>query len=249
MTIIHISDTHGAKYHEKLQISECDVLLFTGDLGGRTDLLELQQFLEWFKKQPARKKIFIGGNHDIVLDKTFAEKLKAQGNMFGWSLHKENYLRALDLIESYRKDNIVYLCNTDYVFEGIKFYGSPYSPSFHKQYWAFNADRGGEIKKIWNIIPNDTHVLLTHSPQYNILDDVKEFANVNEDPHVGCKDLANIIKNKLIDLKLHCFGHIHDNYGIMLHNVSNNRRILSSNGAILTNRYNLLVNKPLIITI
>jgi hypothetical protein len=78
---------------------------------------------------------------------------------------------------------------------------------------------------------------------------LKEFADDYEDPNVGCKDLSNIITNKLIDLKLHCFGHIHDNYGIILHNVSNKRRILSSNGAVLTNRYDLLVNKPLIITI
>jgi 3',5'-cyclic AMP phosphodiesterase CpdA len=76
MKIVHISDTHGAKHHSKLDIPECDVLLHTGDIGGRTDLLELQQFLEWFKKQPAKRRIFIAGNHDIILDKTFAKKLK-----------------------------------------------------------------------------------------------------------------------------------------------------------------------------
>jgi hypothetical protein len=32
-------------------------------------------------------------------------------------------------------------------------------------------------KKIWDRIPSDTHVLLTHGPQYNILDDLKEFAD------------------------------------------------------------------------
>jgi hypothetical protein len=64
--------------------------------------------------------------------------------MLGWSLHVDNYKRAIDLIEQY---DIKYLCDKDYVFEGIKFYGSPYSPSFHREYWAFNADRGGEIKK------------------------------------------------------------------------------------------------------
>jgi hypothetical protein len=30
--------------------------------------------------------------------------------------------------------------------------------------WAFNADRGEEILKIWNKIPNNTDVLITHGP-------------------------------------------------------------------------------------
>jgi predicted phosphodiesterase len=41
MKLVHISDTHGAKHHTKLIIPECDVLIHSGDLGGRTTLFEL----------------------------------------------------------------------------------------------------------------------------------------------------------------------------------------------------------------
>lgn len=247
MKIIHISDTHGAKQHEQLIIPECDVLLHTGDIGGRTTLLELQEFLEWFSKQPAKKKIFIAGNHDIILDKHFAQKLKNQNNIFEWSKHITQHVEALQLIKNYENNDVVYLADSEYVYNDIKFYGSPYSPSFHKDIWVFNADRGEEIKKIWGKIPSNTDVLLTHTPLYSILDDLKEYAREWEDTRAGCIDLLDVIKRRLLHLKLHCCGHIHDNYGVILHNISNSRRLLCSNGTILTNKYNVIINKPLII--
>jgi len=245
MKIVHISDSHGL--HEKLEIPKCDVLIHSGDLGGRTTLKELMSFLVWFEKQPATKKIFIAGNHDICLDKNEAKKEKDKGNIYSWSRILDEYKSAIDIIDNY---DVKYLCNTDYVYEGVKFYGSPYSPSFHRECWAFNADRGEEIRNIWGRIPTDTNVLITHTPVYGIHDDVKEYKQENEmDAHVGCKDLLEIIKKRLHKLKLCCFGHIHDNYGVTLNNVSNTRRVLFSNGAVLTNRYDVLVTKPLIITI
>lgn len=246
MKICHISDSHGARQHTKFTIPECDVLLHTGDIGGRTSVLELNEFLIWFEQQPAKKKIFIAGNHDICLDKNKAVQYKQEGNVYGWSIQLDNYNEALTLIDKY---DVVYLNGTDYVYEGIKFHGSPYSPSFHRQHWAFNADRGAEIMKQWGKIPSDVDVLLTHTPPYNMLDNLREYAEPGEDIHVGCQDLMGVIKKRLLKLKLHCFGHIHDNYGIVYEPISNKRRVLFSNGAMLTNQYDILINKPLIITI
>ena len=48
------------------------------------------------------------------------------------------------------------------------------------------------------------------------------------------KDIANELQN----LVLHCFGHIHGNYGVIHKN-----GILYSNGAILDNNYKIEVNK------
>ena len=73
MKIVHISDSHGAKYHTKLEIPECDVLIHSGDIGGRTSPTEVQEFLAWFEKQPAKKRIFVAGNHDICLDYQMAK--------------------------------------------------------------------------------------------------------------------------------------------------------------------------------
>lgn len=244
MTIVHISDTHGLKGHLPLSIPNCDVLVHTGDIGGRTNLLELTQFLEWFEKQSARIKIFIAGNHDIILDGKFIDGLELDS--VNRMILQQQHQDAVKLIDRY---NVKYLNGKEFVFEGVKFYGSPYSPSFHRHNWAFNADRGEEISKEWAKIPSGVNVLLTHGPCYGILDDVKEFAMPNEIPHVGCKDLLNVIKKRLFDLQLHCSGHIHDNTAVVLEKVSQTRRVLFSNGAVLNNEYKQIIIKPLIITI
>jgi Icc-related predicted phosphoesterase len=135
--------------------------------------------------------------------------------------------------------------------EGIKFYGSPITPSFHRQNWAFNADRGEEIKKYWARIPSDVNVLITHGPPYGIMDTIplKYKQTPDEDIHRGCQDLLNVIKKRLINLELHCFGHLHNHYGVIKHPVSNSREILFSNGSILNEDYTQIVIKPLIINL
>lgn len=241
MKIVHFSDSHGK--HDTLQIPECDVLICSGDIGGRTNMHELTAFLIWFEKQPAEKKIFIAGNHDIILDKKWANKA---GDTVARMFDEQRHADAIKLINQYK---VVYLNNSDHVHKGIKFWGSPYSPSFHRHYWVFNADRGQEIQKIWAKIPSDVDVLITHTPCKNILDKVDEIyrEKPDEDLNVGCQDLLNVISSRLTNLKLHCSGHIHDNFGMVLKPVSNRRRVLFSNGAVLTNEYKSLVTKPLII--
>jgi len=247
--IVHISDLHGK--HEELNIPECDVLICSGDVGNvRTTLNELNLFLIWFEKQPARLKIFVAGNHDVLLDKYFAKK---QGDSIAIMLAEQKYQDAKKLIEAY---NIKYLEDKDYCFEGIKFYGSPYSPSFGDN-WGFNADRGNKIKTIWGKIPSDVDVLITHTPVYKILDKVedKQKRYPDEDTNVGCQDLLNVIKKRLTKLKLHCSGHIHEQYGVVHIKISNTRSILFSNGAVVKNEYDkdqqpiICIKNPLLITL
>lgn len=234
MRIVHISDLHNIG-HKKLIIPECDLLLCSGDLGGRTNIMELTEFLIWFEAQPAKKKIFCGGNHDIILDRRVG-------------IHGQ-FEEALALIANY---DVKYLENTDYIYEGFKIYGSPITPSFHRANgWAFNRDRGPEIQKEWSKIPSDVDILITHGPPYGILDEIPEkFKETeDEDVHRGDHDLSFVIKKRLLKLKLVCFGHIHDQVGVVLKSVSNTRRILFSNGAVLTNDYTQLITNPLIITL
>lgn len=245
MKIVHISDTHGGRGHTKLEIPECDILIHSGDIGGRTNNFELIDFLVWFEKQPAKQKIWIAGNHDIILDKDWVERTSHADSVIEMLL-KQNYGTAQHILKAY---NVKYLLNEEFTYEGLKFWGSPYSPSFHRTYWAFNADRGDEISKIWAKIPSDVNILITHTPCYQILDRVDEQYRKfdGEDLNVGCKDLLTVIEKRLHSLKLHCFGHIHDNYGVVSKAVSNRRHVLFSNGAVLNNSYTQLVTKPLII--
>ena len=247
LKICHVSDTHGAKFHTKLIIPECDVLIHSGDVGGRTTPLELQEFLSWFNKQPADLKIFVAGNHDLCLDKVWSNSGTDSINQL---IRQQLHADAKSVLAQY--PDIKYLDNTDYVYKGIKFYGSPITPSFHRKNWAFNADKGEEISKYWARIPSDVDVLITHGPPYGILDLIPESykSTPEEDVHRGCEDLYAVIKKRLISLKLHCFGHIHDGpTGVVIHQVSATRRPLFSNGAILSNNYTLVLKNPPIITI
>lgn len=244
MTICHISDSHGL--HEQLTIPACDMLLHTGDLGaGRTTLAEFTKFLIWFEQQPAKVKLFCAGNHDVLIDYQWVNKLKHE-DPIQYLLAEQAYRDAMQLIPNY---NVKYLNGKDYVYEGIKFYGSPYSPTFGYN-WAFNADRGQDIMKQWGKIPGDVNVLLTHSPCYGILDYVAYRVKEGKDPHAGCETLLGVIKKRLTKLKLHCSGHIHSQWGVVQQAVSAKRNCLFSNGAVVEDaNYNVIVKQPLIITI
>lgn len=245
MKIVHISDTHGPIFHSKLTIPKCDVLIHSGDFSewqGR--LPDLTKFLIWLEQQPAEIKIFVSGNHDQIMDKLWVNKRE---DTISRMMLMQQYNDAMLLLDNYK---IKYLNNTEYVYDGIKFWGSPYSPTFGHD-WAFNADRGEAIMKHWAKIPSDVNVLITHTPVYGFLDMVSDkYMKAGEtDNHKGCKDLLAVIQKRLTKLKLHCCGHIHDDVGIVLRHVSNNRRVWFSNGAIITNDAQQLITKPLIIEI
>src|SRR5262249_42249694 len=108
------------------------------------------------------------------------------------------------------------------IVNGVKIYGSPITPFFCN--WAWNRARGNKraeqhvgygktkyanpIKPHWDKIPDDTQILITHGPPFDILD---KTVYANGDPRnepLGCEDLTNRIK-ELKDLDLHFFGHIH----------------------------------------
>ena len=245
LKIVHISDTHGPEFCKKLNIPECDVLIFSGDYSPwRGTVNDLTEFLLWFEKQPAVVRLFIGGNHDLILDKKWVD---SRPDTVTRLLATQQYLDAMELIQKY---DVKYLNNTDYVYQGFKFWGSPYSPSFGHD-WAFNADRGEQIQKIWAKIPSDVNVLITHTPVYGFLDTItdKYMREGETDYHKGCKDLLEVIRKRLLKLKLHCCGHIHDDVGVVLKHVSANRRVMFSNGAVITNDATQLITNPLFITI
>ena len=86
----------------------------------------------------------------------------------------------------------------------MKFWGSPWQPWFYD--WAFNLNRGHDIKQKWDLIEHDVDVLITHGPPYGILD-----KTIHEQTHVGCEELKKCVLR--LKPKLHVFGHIHEGYG------------------------------------
>lgn len=96
-----------------------------------------------------------------------------------------------------------YLCDSGVELFGLKIWGSPYTPTFYN--WYFMKDRGEQIKKHWDLIPNDTDILVTHGPPHGILD------RSVDGKFCGCEELLKAVNR--IKPKNHIFGHIHEQWG------------------------------------
>lgn len=176
MRIVAISDTHSL--HQQIEIPYGDVLIHAGDFTERGTLEEVLDFHEFFRQLPHKHKIIIAGNHDFYFE--------------------EFPKRADQIFSKYH-----YLLDQQVTIDGVKFYGSPWQPSF--QDWAFNLDRGTEIRAKWDLIPADVDVLVTHGAPYGIGDETYMGEKI------GCRDLLEAVEG--ISPKYHIFGHIHEGYG------------------------------------
>lgn len=176
LKLVLISDTHNL--HDRLKMPEGDILLFAGDMADSGTIAEVGAFNRFLGTLPYKHKVIICGNHDFAFERQAAE--------------------ARDMIT-----NAVYLQDEAVTVEGIKIYGSPWQPWFHN--WAFNLQRGAELKEKWDMIPDDTDILITHGPPMGILD--KTFMG----KPVGDEELEKRIK--VVRPKLHLFGHIHEAFG------------------------------------
>lgn len=207
MRIVCISDTHGQLHKLPARIPDGDVLIVAGDicLGG-TDV-ELQLFDEYLENLPHRHKLLVAGNHD-------------------WPLQEADSHQFFKLLES-----VIYLEDSGIEIDGLKFWGSPWQPEFCN--WAFNLPRGRQLAEVWAQIPDDTDVLITHSPPYGILD------RIDTGEHVGCEDLETALER--VKPKLHIFGHIHEDYGMLTINGTT-----FVNASICDGRYQP-INVPIVI--
>jgi Icc-related predicted phosphoesterase len=77
---------------------------------------------------------------------------------------------------------------------------------------AFTLDTEEKLAEKWALIPNDTDILVTHSPPYGIRDAVKNYSSGKIECY-GSKSLQMELFLRL-NPKLTVFGHIHEGYGI-----------------------------------
>ena len=206
--ITHISDTHNKHNVLNGKLPGGDILIHSGDISSLGRKHEVEAFVKWFEKQEYKFKIFIAGNHDMSFDRErlLRDKLAYFEGRENWDTEcadgKPQWL--LDILSDLNKDTF-YLENSSIEFDNIKIWGSPYSPSFGYG-WAFNVDRGHDANTLWNHIPLDADIVITHSPIWSYCD---KTSNTYE--NVGCVDLFN----RLCEVKphLHFSGHIHEAYG------------------------------------
>lgn len=179
MKIIAAADTHGL--HGSMQIPDGDVFIHAGDFSALHTLEEVEQFADWLSQQPHRHKVVIAGNHELFFETALGGAA----------------------VVALRKAGIIYLEDTSVIIDGVKIFGSPWTPSF--QNWAFMLPRGEVLRKKWMQIPLDTDVLVTHGPPAGIFDHAHNL-------DLGCSELLSVVKR--VRPRLHIFGHIHEQYGV-----------------------------------
>jgi Icc-related predicted phosphoesterase len=206
--IVAVSDLHG--YYP--EIPECDILLIAGDILGPSDpfiqsAICSGPLMIWLKKVPVKNIVMVAGNHDIIF---------------------EQYPSLLPKWP----DNLYYLQDSGVELFGLKIYGSPWQIRFYD--WAFNEDEENLVH-IWAKIPNNTDVLVTHSPPYGYGDsDIKGRM-------LGSPSLTHRILD--IQPKIACWGHIHDGYSNKPYMIKNT---MGFNVSLCTNSYKPM-NSPIII--
>ena len=172
--------------HEQVSLPDGDVLIHAGDITGHGTEKDFLDFLTWINSQPHAHKLFVAGNHDRYLE----------DSMQAAKAHVEN-------------TDIIWLNDSGVCLAGVNFWGSPITLRFHD--WAFMRNPGDDIGKHWAEIPKDTDVLITHGPPHGILDHVKRLDGSEE--QTGCPQLLDVVLN--LQPKLHVFGHIHEEYGVI----------------------------------
>lgn len=203
MKIVAISDTHGL--HTQVKVPDGDILIHTGDVSSQGKEFEIILFLNWFRDLPHKHKVFIAGNHDFYFERT----------------PKSDVNKIIP-------DNVIYLNDSGVTVEGIRIWGSPIQPWFYD--WAFNRHRGAEIKKHWDLIPENTDILMTHGPAFGIHD------RTTRGEKVGCVDLREAIDR--IQPTLFVCGHIHEAHGVL-----DNGQTTFINASVVDAKYRV-VNKP-----
>lgn len=220
MRLIFISDSHLAHRDSPSRfpvIPDGDILVHAGDATWMGTEEEIKQYADWFLKLPHRHKVSTAGNHDWL-------------GQLNPALYRE-ILKA---------DNHYILIDESVELEGIKFYGSPFSPRFGN--WAFPLNAGKDDEEKWAKIPNDTDILITHGPPLWIGD------------RCGNGDRAGspALYKRVLEIrpKVHVFGHIHEAYGPYLANGERMRKpkirdgqTLFLNAAICDLSYDP-INKP-----
>jgi predicted phosphodiesterase len=196
MKITILSDTHTKHRYCENDLPGGDLLIHAGDfMNSGYNPMDAIEFFQWFDEiENYDFKVFIAGNHDRWMqDKTE----ESRGILTGYKT-----------IE-YLQDDWMTVGDSDPHDPNVKtakIYGSPWQPEFYN--WAFNLPRNGEeLKSKWDMIHEDTDILITHGPAWGFLDDVEGNRNV----HLGCELLAERIKQ--IKPKIHICGHIHSGYG------------------------------------
>ncbi|KAH9998124.1 Metallo-dependent phosphatase-like protein [Russula compacta] len=200
-----VSDTHSKTF----PLPDGDVLIHAGDLCSWGSVKQLKVTMDWLLSLSHPKKIVIAGNHDLCLDETRV------GAKFQYSyVTQEDVAKARSMMTDHAAEvaGLQYLEHESMELETgdktWKVYGSPAAPRYMPG--SFQYENHAEAEEIYNRIPRDTEILLTHTPAHGVLD------LASRGVHAGCQTLSTTL-DELKQCRMHVFGHIHEAHGAIIH--------------------------------
>lgn len=124
--------------------------------------------------------------------------------------------------------NVRYLEDSAVIIHGLKIYGSPWTPEF---VGVFQLDGVERAQSVWEKVPGDVDVLVSHGPPKGILD------RTSRGKRVGDEMLLEAVER--VGPRVHCFGHVHESYG-----VEQKERTVFCNAAVFNGHRPIVVDVP-----
>ena len=182
MKVTAISDLHG----DRPKLEGGDLLIVAGDLTARDKLNEYQEFCYWLHNQPYKRKIVIAGHHD--------KRLQYEAFRFNEAI-----------------TGATYLCDYGTKCYDLNVWGTPWTRWFkgvNPDCTAFMLNTDFQLRDKFDLIPEDTNILVTHGPCYGRLDHTLYGEDAGSP---ALRDRVDYLRGK--GLRLHIHGHIHEAYG------------------------------------
>lgn len=195
---VSISDTHSR--HKHLVLPKGDVLIHSGDFSKHGRYSEIKDFTNWLKKQDFQHKVVVAGNHEFTFDLEYKEKFIQRNK----NKNRPPYKKTFEETKALLVNQCTYLEGESTTVLGYKVFGSPYSVVYSRS--AFQRP-DKEREAHWDLIPDDTELLITHGPPYGFCDLSRS--------NIRCGD-KRLTERVINDIKpiVHQFGHIHGGYGL-----------------------------------
>ncbi|KAJ5677706.1 uncharacterized protein N7477_003339 [Penicillium maclennaniae] len=167
---------------------------------------ELRRTMDWISEADFEIKLIVAGNHDITLDPEFYAQ-------HGQGLHGdqlEDPRQCVEVITRWKPSvqllqhqaATIRLTRADGPKTSFKVFGSPYSQ--FQGNWAFGYE-SSKAKALWDSIPLDTDIIVTHTPPRSHCDQKPN------GKFVGCDALRRALNRVRPPLAI-C-GHVHEGRG------------------------------------
>src|ERR1700752_5304604 len=199
MVVDCIADLHGFE----TELPGGDLLILAGDYTAAAKIAQLGKCFSCVKKQPYEKKILTAGNHDGFFESGFPKSQKEAEDL------KDVQHFLIDQKEMTETD-FEYLCDSGTEYQGLKIWGTPWTPWFkgvHPKCKAF-MNSESHLEKRFNLIPEGLDILISHGPMRHVLDQ-------NMDGYAcGSSSLREALERA--KPRFMVFGHIHEQGGNQL---------------------------------